>query len=155
VNAEAFLDELKAQGIRLEPLPNGNLYAAPRERLTVELIERIRQHKPALLAHFHAKQQCALADEALALLRRLKCFALPAGRMPAASEIAERCTARLALWDHGEPVSEADDAVSILAILRDIERELTAIGGYVDPELVETVEMVEHTFPGARLVKIR
>ena len=48
-------------------------------------------------------------------------------------QIAKRLAARLVLWEDGEPISEADDPASILAILRDIERELIAIGGYVDP----------------------
>jgi hypothetical protein len=155
MSPEALLDELAAQGIRLEPLPNGNLFATPKERLTTELMERIRQHKPGLLVCLRIKQQSALADEGLALLWRLKCFTLPAGRMPAAREIAERCVARLVLWEDGEPISVADDAASILAVLRDIERELIAIGGCPNPELAETAEMVERTFPGARLLKIQ
>jgi hypothetical protein len=155
MNAEAFLNELSAQGIRLEPLPNGNLYVAPKERLTVELIERIREHKPLLLACLRAKQQCAVTDDALALLRRLKCYTVPAGRMPVAREIAERCAARLVLWEDGEPIGETDDPTSILEVLRDIERELIEIGGSPDPELAEAVEIVQRTFPGARLVKIQ
>jgi hypothetical protein len=107
---------------------HGNLYVTPKERLTPDLIERIRQHKPALLAYFRIKQQCVLINEALTLLRRLKYYTLPAGQMPAAREIAERWAARLVLWENGEPISEADDAASILAVLCDIEHELTTIG---------------------------
>jgi hypothetical protein len=87
---------------------HGNLYVTPKERLTPDLIERIRQHKPALLTYSRIKQECGLIDEALALLQQLKCYTLPAGRMPAAREIAERCAARLVLWENGEPIGEAD-----------------------------------------------
>jgi hypothetical protein len=146
MSAEALVVELAARGIRLEPRPNGNLYVAPKERLTTDLIERIRRHKAALLIYL-------LADEVLSILRRLKSYTLPAGRIPAAREIADRCAARLVQWEDGEPIRAADDPASILAVLRDIERELIEIGGSPDPELAEVVEMVESTFPGARLVK--
>jgi hypothetical protein len=116
---------------------------------------RICRHKPALLVCFRVKRQCALTEEALALLQRLKCYTVPAGRMPAAREIAERCASWLVRRDDGEPVSEADDAASILAVLRDIERELIAIGSSPDPELAEAVEIVQGTFLDARLVKIQ
>jgi hypothetical protein len=154
MNPQEFLDQLKTQGIRLEPLPNGNLFVAPKERVTPELLERIRQNKPALLAHFQSKQQSALADEALALLQRLKCYTVPSGRIDAAREIAERCASRLVLWENGTRVSE-DDPASILAALRTIENELIANGGSPDPELTDAVEIVEQTFPGARLLKIQ
>jgi TubC N-terminal docking domain len=155
MNAEAFLNELSQLGVHIEPLPNGNLYAAPTDRLTAELIDRIRQYKPDLLEHFRAKKVFALADEALTVLRRLKCYTLPSGRMAAAQEIADRCAFELLLWDNGEPLGEADDPASVLNVLRNIERELVAIGGFPDPDVAQTIEMVERTFPGARLIDIR
>jgi len=57
MNAMALLDELRALGIHLEPRANGNLRAVPKERLTDELIERIRQHKTELLAYLRAEQE--------------------------------------------------------------------------------------------------
>jgi hypothetical protein len=151
MNAEALLDELRGQGIRLDPLPNGNLYVAPKERLTPELIERIRQNKPALVACLSIKQEPASADEALALLQRLKCYTVPSGRVDAAREIV----ARLGRWKNGKALDEADDPASIVAVLRNIERELIKLGGLLDPELAEVVEIVQRSFPGARLVKIQ
>jgi len=44
------LNELKARGIRVELRPNGNLYIAPKDRLTPELLEAVRQHKGEILA---------------------------------------------------------------------------------------------------------
>lgn len=44
------LNELKARGVRVELRPNGNLYIAPRDRLTPELLEAVRQHKGEILA---------------------------------------------------------------------------------------------------------
>jgi hypothetical protein len=95
------------------------------------------------------------ADEALAVLARLKTLALPAGRMPAAREIAQRCTERLLRRDNGEPVAEADDTAAILSALREIERELIALGATSDPELAEAVDRVTRAFPGSRLVEVR
>jgi hypothetical protein len=48
-----------------------------------------RQHRAELVSLLTAKQDRATAAEALALLQRLKTYSLPAGRMPAAREIAE------------------------------------------------------------------
>jgi hypothetical protein len=48
--------------------------------------------------------------------------------------------------ENGETIGEVDDAASILAVLRDIKREVIAIGGSPDPELAEAVEIVERTF---------
>jgi hypothetical protein len=50
MTAQTLIDELKSRGIRLEPLPNGNLHITPKARLTAELLDALRQHKPALLA---------------------------------------------------------------------------------------------------------
>jgi hypothetical protein len=50
MTAQALLNELIARGVRLEPRPNGNLHLTPRDRVTAELLEAARRHKPALLA---------------------------------------------------------------------------------------------------------
>ncbi len=45
-----LLSTLRAQGITVEPRPDGRLYIAPAERLTPDLIARLRAHKPEILA---------------------------------------------------------------------------------------------------------
>jgi hypothetical protein len=147
MNLEALLADFARRGIQLTPDSKG-LAVRPASKLTDADREAIQGCKAELRMHL-------LADEALSLLRRLKCYTPPAGRVPAAREIAERCAARFVLWENGERVSEADEVASILAVLRDIERELAAIGGSLDPELADAVEMVERIFPGARLIKIQ
>ena len=145
MNAVELLTELRAASIRvIEPRPNGNLYLAPKARLTPELIERVRAAKAALLAHLRAEQDRTTAAEALALLQRLKTFILPAGRMPAARAIAERLLPLLA-------VPELDPAET-LAALRAVEAKLIELGGACDPELADAIGVVSRTFPGARLV---
>lgn len=95
------------------------------------------------------------AGEALVLLQRLKTFTLPGGRMPAAREIARRCAFRLQPRENGKPTGEANDPVRILAVLREIERELIALGAAPDPELAAAFEMVQRALPGTRLVEVR
>ncbi len=80
-----------------------------------------RQHKGAWLA-LQLEQDCA---EALAVLARLKLYALP----PVARTITESCAASLIRWENCELMDEFHDPMSILHVLRDIERELIAIGG--------------------------
>jgi hypothetical protein len=80
------------------------------------------------------------ADQALALLNQLKCYTLPADRMPDARELAER-------------MRGLADTAAILHALRDFERELRALGGEYDRALAEATAVVERVFPGARLVK--
>ena len=50
MSARALLDQLKAQGIKVETRPNGNLHLTPKARVTPDLLEAVRQQKPALLA---------------------------------------------------------------------------------------------------------
>ncbi|MGA7869390.1 MAG: hypothetical protein WCA22_00685 [Candidatus Binatus sp.] len=50
MTAQTVLDELNALGIRIERRPNGNIYVAPKDRLTVALVEKVRTHKSALLS---------------------------------------------------------------------------------------------------------
>jgi hypothetical protein len=54
MTAVDLLADLKSHGLRLEPRPNGNIYVAPKSRLTPELIESIRGHKVELLAALRA-----------------------------------------------------------------------------------------------------
>ena len=147
-----LLAELRNQGV-VPVLRDGRLkLRGPATRITPDLVRRVRQHKAALLGHLVSEEQeRATIDEALALLNRLKTFTLPAGRMPAAHMIAERCAARLVHWENGQSVFEVGDPAGILAVLRDIEGELIALGGAPEP-LVEAVAMVQRTFPGARLL---
>ena len=49
MNSEALLTDLRARGVRIEPRPNGNLYIAPKDRLTPELVQHVREHKAGLL----------------------------------------------------------------------------------------------------------
>jgi hypothetical protein len=94
--------------------------------------------------------------EALGLLARLKCFRLPAGRIPDAREIAVRLIGTLNRFEaDGTPEERTIDLASRLAALRDLERELILQGGRYDPALAETVGMVASTFPDARLVEFR
>ena len=57
--------------------------------------------------------------------------------------------------ENGEPLDEADSPALLLAVLREIERELIELGDAVDTELAAAVAMVERTFPGACLVEVR
>jgi hypothetical protein len=60
--AVAILAELSSRGLHIEPRPNGNLYIAPKDLLTPELLERVRAHKAALLAHLRASGEQAEVD---------------------------------------------------------------------------------------------
>jgi hypothetical protein len=95
------------------------------------------------------------AAEALVVLNRLKAFTLPAGRIPAARKIADTCAARLLLWEGGEPIDVAEEPLSILAVLREIERALTVLGGAPNDELGQAVASVTGVFPSARLIGFR
>jgi hypothetical protein len=76
--------------------------------------------------------------------------------MEAAREIAERYRAGLVRWENGEPFENtADEPAAVLAVLKDIERELVALGGAPDPELADVIDIVGGAFPGARLVDVR
>lgn len=83
------------------------MYLVPKDRLTPDLVERVRAHKAELLAHFADKQARA---EALATLARLNSFTLPAGRMDAARAIALRLA------------DAPNDPAVIVAVLRELER---------------------------------
>jgi|SRR5215469_2294819 len=55
MSMQTLLDQLKAQGIRVEPRPNGNLHLTPKARVTPDLVEAVRQHKLALLARLRGE----------------------------------------------------------------------------------------------------
>jgi hypothetical protein len=146
MNIAALLKEFDRRGVRLR-IEAGSIIARPLSAVPQDLRRAATEHKAELL-------EVIRANEALALLRRLKTYTLPTGRIPAACEIAERFAARLVRWEHGRPVFESDDPGRILGLLREIEGELIALGGAPDP-LVESVAMIQRAFPGTRLVEVR
>lgn len=152
MTVEGLIHNLESLGASLAVEGDQLVIEAPQGVLGREEVERLRAHKPELLAFIRAEQACA---KALKTLNRLMTLTLPTGRMPAAREIAERCADWLVRWEDGEPVDEADDPASILTVFRDIERELTALGAQPDPELAETVALVEQAFPGAHFLGIK
>jgi hypothetical protein len=147
MNAEAILQEFDRLGVRLR-VETGHIIARPLSAVSPELRKAATAHKTEMI-------ETLQANEALHLLNRLKIFVLPAGRMAAARQIADRCTEKLMHWREDDPVFLVDDPGSILTVLRNIERELFRLGGAPDPELAEVVATVECNFPGARLVEIR
>ncbi len=147
---QALLAEAARRGIELYPDGHTIRYRGPKTALA-DLKPMLAAHKGELLTLLCAQQDRA---ETLALLKRLKTFTLPAGRMPAARMIAERCSARLVESHYGEPVDEADNPASVLAMLQQIEHELIALGGCPDPELGGAINAVEALFPGARLLDV-
>jgi ribosomal protein S27AE len=48
MSAEILLAELRSRGVTVEPLPNGNLYLTPKERVDEALAERVRAAKPEI-----------------------------------------------------------------------------------------------------------
>jgi hypothetical protein len=134
-----ILAELHARGVRIEPRPHGGVRLVPARLIDADLLKRIRRHKTALLAHLRARRERATADKVLALLNRFRCYALPAGRMPAACEIAQRYAALLVCWESSARVDEADDLASILSVLCEIERELVTLGATPDRDLAQLV----------------
>jgi len=64
----SLLDELRSRGIRLEARSNGNLYVAPKDRLTPDVLDRIRRHKPELLALLEYKRASFAQVEAQRLI---------------------------------------------------------------------------------------
>jgi hypothetical protein len=68
----SLLDELRDQGIRLEARSNGNLYVAPKARLTPDVLDRIRRHKSELLALLEQKRLSFAQVEARRLFRTCK-----------------------------------------------------------------------------------
>ena len=131
---------------KIEPIcHDGRLkLRGPAAQITSELVEKVRRHKADLLAHLRAEQERKMPDQALALLHRLRCYTLPLGRMPVAREMAQRL----------EPLKDASPK-AIFRALQGFERDLVALGGAPDQELLEAAEAVEGTFPGTRMVEVR
>jgi hypothetical protein len=78
-------------------------------------LERIKEREAAAAP---SAPSCDLvcAAEALAVLRRLKTFTVPTGRMPAAREIAQRLASTLKRFrSDGEPVEDSDDVLGAMA----------------------------------------
>jgi hypothetical protein len=169
MEAAQILERAHMMGISLAA-EAGCIAARPKGRTSLELAAAIRAHKRELLALLQVRQEQVAADRfahanagnfseqdrahGLALLNRLKTITVPAGRIPAARQIAERCAAQVLRWKDGEPVFEREDLASILSVLRKIEGELIALGGAPDADLAEAMSMVRRTFPGTRLVKV-
>jgi hypothetical protein len=142
----ALLEEFDRRGVRLK-IEAGRIIAKPLSAVPSNLRRAATEHKYELI-------EVIQTYEALHLLNRLKIFTLPTGRMPAAREIAERCAARLLRSEDGELMLKSANPSDILEVLRDIESELIALGGAPDL-LAESVAMIEHAFPGSRLVEVR
>jgi hypothetical protein len=134
-----LLINLRSRGIRVTP-SGGYLVIEPSELLTDTDRDALRAAKPQLL-------EMLAEDEALAIVRRLRFFSFPTGRMPAAAAVLIRLA----------PLSEApfEPLEPVLLELRRIEAELVALGGSYDQELAEAVEQVQSVFPGAKLIEVR
>lgn len=50
VNAATVLERLSAQGVQVTPRPNGNLWLEPASKIPPDLLEAVRENKPAILA---------------------------------------------------------------------------------------------------------
>jgi len=56
MTARALLEQLTARGLSVELRSNGSLYLTPKASLTPELLEAVRQQKPALLAYLRGER---------------------------------------------------------------------------------------------------
>jgi TubC N-terminal docking domain len=112
VSAAEILAELGARNVRPVLVGDKLRLRGQADSITPALVERVRQHKAALLVHLSTERD---RDEALAVLQRLKIFTLYGSRTAAAREIAQGCADGLICWQSGEPLDEADDPASILA----------------------------------------
>jgi hypothetical protein len=152
MTAQEILHHARRAGATLFVI-GGKLKAAPAGALPPDLKAAIRERAAEIktfLGNEHARA------EALAVLTRLKTYALPAGRMPAAHEVAQRLTSALGRFEsNGELADDSDDPTAILDVLRAIERELITLGGAPDRQLVQAVATVEAAFPSAILVEVR
>ena len=63
MNAAAVLERLSAQGVQVTPRPNGNLWLEPASKIPPDLLEAVRENKPAILAHLRAERAYTLADK--------------------------------------------------------------------------------------------
>jgi hypothetical protein len=168
MEAEALIASLAQRGIRLFPDGDG-IIVEPASRLTEADRDAIRDRKREILAllsrpeaarrYQQAKatcepenaapiQTCPEAIErvemALALIRRLRSYVLPSGRLEAAKALAARLRPLLKTADF--------DPAEALQLLTGVEHDLIQLGGSVDPSLADGIEAVTRTFPGAKLV---
>ena len=143
MNAGEILADVRRCGVELFVL-DGRLKASSPGVLPAELKAVIREHaaeiRAALPIYVRAEQDRTLADQALDLLNRLKGYTVPSGRMTAARTLAAR-------------MRGLTEPAAILGALKNFERELAALGGEYDPQLAEVIDIVQRSFPGARLVK--
>jgi tubulysin polyketide synthase-like protein len=141
VTAVDLLAEFHRLGISLG-VRNGMIVARPKGATPPKLREAVRAMKAELLRTLpEARDDGEPLDIAgTALLARLKGYTLPSGRIAVIRELAER-------------MRGLADTTAILPALRDFERELIDLGDEYDAELTDAMEIVQSTFPGARLVK--
>ncbi len=146
MTASEILAELRTRGVRIETRPRGGVWLGPAHLIDPGLRDRIRRHKAELIALLSAHAFRPI-DDALALLRRLRTFTLPAGRIPAAVAIVERL----------RPLLDAAtlDPAAALTTLQSTEKELIALGAAPDLAVAEAVGLVTAAFPDARLVYVR
>ena len=74
MDAAAMLDRLTALGVTVTLRSNGNLYLEPASVIPLDLVDLVRQHKSAILAHlrYRKKYPGDVADDAeLAEIERL------------------------------------------------------------------------------------
>jgi hypothetical protein len=107
VTLQELLAEAARRGIDLYPDGNSIHYRGPRDAVA-DLKPKLAAKRGELLNLLHAQLNSA---EALTLVNRLKTYALPAGRMPAARELAQLCAARLARPENGVPLDQAGSGV--------------------------------------------
>jgi hypothetical protein len=143
-----LMESLTKRGIRLYPGPAGNqIIVRPASRLTDDDRQAIRARKAELLRLLAGNGAChgepgdPMADKALALLRRLQGYSLPAGRMPVARELARR-------------MRGLTESKEVLAAAKAYEAELIRLGGWYDPALAEATALVTMVFPDVRLAKV-
>lgn len=60
-----LLAEVTAAGLRVDLTDDGSLYVQPRERITPDLIERLKAAKPELVSHLRRERLIELAAEQL------------------------------------------------------------------------------------------
>jgi hypothetical protein len=153
MTATVLLHEFRRLRVRLRA-EGDRIIACPLSAVPPELRAAARTHKTGLLrlltqsltepaATTNVPSPASqTADEALKALRRLKGYALPAGRIPVIRELAERL--------HG-----LTDPAALLYALQIFETELLYLGGSYDPQLASVIEGVTDSLPGARLVEVR
>jgi hypothetical protein len=152
------------------PVHKGNFQQPDEFKPTADDRDSVRTHKPELFAlkpghdpapttgQKHPEPPCENSwtpsqaadpdrDAAVTILRRLKGYTLPAGRMPAAREIVDRLRQVIAVPDL--------DTAEALSVLQAMEAELTALGGAYDPDLADAIGLVGAAFPGAQLIEVR